>query len=436
MRILLSITAMLLLITSLSMSQDKEGFKPEVRIGGTLFTGWEYNIGNSEFINSLDISSPDAGQPFGYKPARNQFETNKNSFYLERAYINVFATIGPQIKARFTPDIYSSTDGKGVTQYSYQVKFAWIDYTPLKTDEGLSLSFTGGLVPNLWVGQIEKAFGYRGALKTLTDISWTQAATVNTTSGAVTRTTGSYFSTADLGVIAKLVLPKNYADVSVAVYNGNGFRNLSFDNRFKDVMFSAFIYPLAGELAKKTEAAKKTGKSRINGVSDLTIGGFGYIGKLGGGEGQTAKTRFGGMANFKFNFDNAGFIKVGGEFSVASNQVASTTALDTTVNGRGISTWLEFNPPIEVLKEKVSLVARYDMFDPNTNKPGTNAQGFTADNGKQNLLMLGLFYKPVNLVTFGINYQMLSYEKDFAVKYDGTPTSSVSKFYLNLILDF
>ena len=294
----------------------------------------------------------------------------------------------------------------------------------------------GGLVPNLWVGQIEKAFGYRGAVKTLTDFTWTQAASVNTTSGAVTRTTGSYFSTADLGVIGKLVLPKNYADVSVAIYNGNGFRNLSFDNRFKDVMFSAFVYPLAGELTKKTEAAKKMGKTRINGVSELTLGGFGYIGKLGGGEGQTAKTRFGGMANFKYNFDKAGFIKIGGEFSVASNQVASATALDTTVNGRGISTWLEFNPPIEELKEKVSIVARYDMFDPNTNKPGTNLQGFTADNGKQNLLMLGLFYKPVNLVTFGVNYQMLSYEKDFAVKYDGTPTSSVSKLYFNIILDF
>lgn len=424
------------LITSSIMSQDKEGFKPEVKIGGTLFTGWEYNIGNSEFINSVDISSPDANQPFGYKPAKNQFETNRNSFYLERAYINVFATISPQIKARFTPDIYSITDGKGVTQYSYQVKFAWLDYTPLKTDDGLALSFAGGLVPNLWVGQIDKAFGYRGAVKTLTDYTWTQAAAVNTTSGDVTRTTGSYFSTADLGLIAKLVFPRNYADVSVAVYNGNGFRNLSFDNRFKDVMFSAFVYPLAGELAKKTDAAKKTGRTRINGVSDLTFGGFGYIGKLGGGEGQTAKTRFGGMANFKFNFDKAGFIKVGGEFSVSSNQVASTTALDTTVNGRGISTWLEFNPPIEELKEKVSLVARYDMFDPNTNKPGTNAQGFTADNGKQNLLMLGLFYKPVNIVTFGLNYQMHSFENDFAVKYDGTPTSSISKFYLNLILDF
>ena len=432
MRILLFTSLMLFFITSLGHTQE---IKPEIKIGGTLYTGWDYNVGNSEFINMLDLNSPDANQPFGYMPTKNQFETSKNSFYLERAYINVLATIGPQIKARFTPDIYSFTDGKGTTQYSYQVKFAWLEYTPLKTDEGLALSFTGGLVPNLWVGQIEKAFGYRGAVKTLTDILWTTSASVNTTSGAVTRTTSSYFSTADLGVIAKLSLPKNYADVSVAVYNGNGFRNLSFDNRFKDVMFSGFVYPLAGDLAKKREAANKIGKTRIDGISDLTIGGFGYIGKLGGGEGRTGKTRYGGMANFKYNFNNVGFVKVGGEYSVYSNEVSSTSATDSTVNGNGISTWIEFNPPIEELKEKVSVVGRFDWFDPNTNKPGTNAQGFTADNGKQSLIMIGLFYKPVNMVTLGMNYQLYSLEKDFAVKYDGTPTSTVSKLFFNFILE-
>ncbi len=204
----------------------------------------------------------------------------------------------------------------------------------------------------------------------------------------------------------------------------------------KMLMVSAFVYPLAGDLTKKMDAAKKMGKSRINGVSELTFGGYAYIGKLGSGEGQTAKNRFGGMGNFKYNFDKAGFIKVGGEYSVLSNQVSNPNVLDTNVSGSGLSTWLEFNPPIEQLQEKLSLVARYDMYDPNTNKPGTNLSGFNADNGKQNLLMFGLFFKPINMLTFGLNYQMVSYEKDFAVKYDGTPTSTVSKFMFNTILDF
>jgi hypothetical protein len=420
---------------SFAYSQEKE-FKPEVKIGGTLYSGWEYNAGDAEFINSLDLSAPDASQPFGYAPVKNQFETSKNSFYLERAYINVMASLTPQIKARFTPDVYSYKDNAGATQFAYQVKFAWAEYTPLTTDEGISLSFTGGVIPNLWVGNVEKNFGYRGAIKTMTDFQWTTAASVNTTTGSVTRTTASFFSTADLGLSSKFVFPKKYADLNVAIYNGNGFRNLSFDNRFKDFMASAFVYPLAGDISKKTDAAKKSGRNRINGISDLTFGGYAYIGKLGSGEGQTAKSRFGGMANFKYNFDKAGFIKVGGEVGSLSNQAANPVNLDSNVTAFGISTWLEFNPPVEELKEKLSLVARFDMYDPNTDKPGTNLTGFNADNGKQNLLMVGLFFKPANMLTLGLNYQMQSFEKDFAVKYDGTPTSSISRVFFNTILEF
>jgi hypothetical protein len=427
------IAMMLFAITTLTIAQSKTEFKPEVKIGGTVFSGWEYNAGDAEFITKLS-STADATQPYGFAPLKNQFETSKNSFFVERAYINVLATLTPQIKARVTPDIYSYTDGKGATQYAYQLKFAFVEYTPLTTEDGLSLSFTGGVIPNTWIPNIEKAFGYRGALKTLSDYAWTTGASVSGTT--VTRTTASYMSTADLGLTAKLSLPKNYANLSVSVLNGNGFRNLGYDNRFKDIMVSGFIYPLAGELAKKMDAAKKMGKNRIDGVSDLTIGGYAYIGKQGNGEGQYQNNRFGGMANFKYNFAKFGFVKLGAEISMLSNQVPNANILDSTVNGRGISTWLEFNPPVEAFGEKLSLVARYDMFDPNTNKPGTNLTGFNSDNGKQNLLLVGLFYKPASILTLGLNYQTTTYEKNFAVKYDGTPTSTVSKFVFNTILDF
>ena len=50
--------------------------------------------------------------------------------------------------------------------------------------------------------------------------------------------------------------------------------------------------------------------------------------------------------------------------------------------------------------------------------------------------MAGIFFKPVNIVTFGLNYQMLTYNKEFAVKYDGTATSSVSMLFFNTIVDF
>ena len=426
---------LLFAVSTMTFAQNKSEFKPEIKIGGTVFSGWEYNVGDAEFVTKL-TSPANSTLPFGYTPAKNQFETSKNSFFLERAYINVLASLTPQIKARVTPDIYSYTDGKGATQYAYQLKFAFVEYTPLNTEDGLTLSFSGGVVPNTWVPNIERAFGYRGALKTLSDYAWTTGASVNNEGTTVTRTTASYMSTADLGVTAKLTLPKKYADLSVSVLNGNGFRNLSYDNRFKDIMVSGFIYPLAGELSKKMDAAKKMGKNRIDGISELTLGGYVYIGKQGNGEGQFKNNRFGGMANFKYNFAKVGFIKVGSELSLLSNQVPNANVLDSTVSGRGLSVWLEFNPPIESFGEKLSLVARCDWFDPNTNKPGTNLVGFNSDNGKQNLLLAGLFFKPASVLTLGLNYQILTYEKNFAVKYDGTPASTVSKFVFNTILDF
>jgi hypothetical protein len=435
MRKLLLSVLLICVITTVSIAQNKTEFKPEVKIGGTVFSGWEYNAGDAEFITKLS-STADLNQPFGFAPLKNQFETSKNTFFIERAYINVWATLTPQIKARVTPDIYSYTDGKGATLYAYQLKYAFVEYTPLATDEGLSLSFTGGVVPNTWIPNIERAWGYRGALKTLSDFGWTTNATVGTEGTTVTRTTASYMSTADLGLTAKLTLPKKYADLSVSVLNGNGYKNLGVDNRFKDIMVSGFIYPLAGELTKKMDVAKKSGKNRVDGVSELTVGGYAYIGKQTNGEGQFKNTRFGGMANFKYNFTKVGFVKIGTEVSMLSNQVPNPSVLDSTINGRGISTWIEFNPPVEVLGEKLSLVARYDMFDPNTNKPGYNLYSLNSDNGKQNLLLIGLFFKPASVLTLGFNYQAINYEKNFAVKYDGTPTSTVSKFVFNTILDF
>jgi hypothetical protein len=56
---------------------------------------------------------------------------------------------------------------------------------------------------------------------------------------------------------------------------------------------------LSKYLAKKTDKYKKAGKQRLDGISDLTLGGFVYLGKLDKGENyagaQFQRNRFGGM---------------------------------------------------------------------------------------------------------------------------------------------
>ncbi len=428
-------------------SQDKKTeFKPEIKIGGTMYTGWSWNADDADFIGKLDTSAAgiNPGAAFGFNPVKNQFETGKNSFNLDRAYINIKATLTPQISARITPDITSVKDGDGITQWTYQLKYGFIDYTPLALENGTSLTMEVGVLPNYWINNIERYYGWRGVQKTLTDYGWTLSAAQNGTT--VTRKTGSYFSSADLGMTLKFTFPTKIADLNVALLNGNGYKNISFDqNRFKDFMVTGFIYPLNDMIKKNTDAAKKMNKSRIDGISDLTLGGFAYLGKLGSNEfgvangGMYKNNRFGGMVNFKYNFKNFGWVKLGGELSMMSNTVPEAVTggfIDSSYTAQGLSTWFEFNPPIEELQEKLMLTFRFDTFDPNTTKPGTNLTGFTGDANKQSLMILGLMFKPSSVLTLGLNYQIQSFDKDYVVKYDGTTKSSLSRLYFNTILEF
>ena len=443
----LFVLIVLVLGTSL-FAQNKPEFKPEYKIGGVVFTGWTYNMDNADLPATILLDSTQIDPVYGSAPKKNQFETGKNSFYFDRAYINIKASLTPQISARLTPDVYSVKDGNGATQYFTQMKYAFLDYTPLNTDDGLALTFSFGLIPNQWISNVEKYYGYRGVAKTFTDYSWVtgQKISKNPVSGkaySVATSTGSFFSSADLGMTTKLSLPKKYADLYLSVLNGNGFRNEGFDqNRFKDFMATLFVYPLAGQIAKNTDKMKSMKKNRLDGITDFTLGGFTYLGRQTSNEygvvngGQYKTSKFGGMLNFKYNFTNFGSVKVGGEYSVYTNQVPSnplTPTTDSTYSAGGLSTWLEFNPPVEQLNDKLFLTFRFDMFKAQNTDNGTTA---FYDKGKQSLMIIGLMFKPASILTLGVSYQSTSYDQNYVVKYDGTTASSLNRFFFHTILDF
>ncbi|HMS64281.1 MAG TPA: hypothetical protein PKD83_03405 [Ignavibacteria bacterium] len=442
MKLHFSIFFMLIIATTAFSQNKEEEFKPSYSVGATVFSGWVYNLNDAQFISKLDTAAgPSSSAPFGYAPTANQFEVTKNSFYLDRAYINVRAFLTPQINARVTPDIFSFTDGTGATQYAYQIKFAYVEYTPLTADNGASLGFTLGVNSNQWVTNFEKYYQYRFVQKTLTDFAWVTSATVS--GNTVTNTTSTYFPTADLGLTAKFTFPHKYADLYLAVVNGNGFRNLSLDNRFKDVQITGYVYPLAGKISKEMAMLKKKGKTRLNGLNELVFGGVAYLGKLNNGENysgaQYKRNRFGGMFAGKYNFNKSGFIRIGGEYSTQANQSptpgAPYTALKT--DARGISVFMEFCPPSEQLGEKVTMLLRYDAFDPNTSdNASAGTSGFNSNDDAQSLFIAGVFYRPALAFGFGLSYQLTTFQNDFGVKYDGTPTEDLERLYLNTVLNF
>jgi len=418
-------------------------FKPEVKVGASIFTGWEFNLDNAEFISKLDSNNPNPNIPFGYQPVKNQFETSKNSFYLERAYINVIASLTPDLKARVTPDVFSFNDGNGKTQYNMGIKFAYLDYVPFKCENGLSAGFRLGVVPNIWTGTNEIYWAYRGFAKTFTDYTWTTSAVKS--GNSIVRTQVSFFPSADLGIQLGFTAPKGLAEINASVLNGNGFRNLAYDNRFKDFFFTAFVHPLQPSLNKKMESLKKAGKYRIDGIADLTFGGFIYMGKLDKGENnavngiQYERNRFGGMAHLKYNFKKAGFIKIGGEYSVQKNVDPGNPAIDKAeTSPGGYSAYMEFNPPVPSLNEKLSLLFRYDSFDPDIYSPFPDASLTKFENytDKQSLIIGGLAFRPNKLLIIGVTFQSLTFEENFVVKYDGTTSKTDSKLLVHGILNF
>ncbi len=432
----------LLAFTLSAYTQTKHEFKPEIKICGTVFTGWEFNIDDAEFISKIDTSQPNSNSPFGYNPVKNQFEKSKNSFYLERSYINVMAFLTREIKAKLTTDLNPFTDGSGKTQYGLHIKFAHVYYTPFIHDDGMSLSFGFGLISNNWVSSNDKYWGFRGFAKTLTDYQWITTATRSGVN--INKTTSSFFPTADLGLDVVFNLPGDFGEINAEVLQGNGFRNLQFDTRFKDLLFTAFVHPMAGIINKRIEFAKKKGRDRIDGISDLTLGGYAYIGKLDKGENYTpngvqyVRNRFGGMVHVKYNFKKIGFVRIGGEIGMQSNQDPSGIKPDSVseTNSFGYSGYLEFCPPVEQLKEKLSLVARLDIYDPNTDNSNSSEITFNDNTDKQMLLILGLAFKPAKVLTIGLTYHSLIYQKDFVVKYDGSLTKSDGKLMFQMILNF
>ena len=462
----LLLVTLFLIFSVTAIHAQKDEFKPHVDLGGTLYTGWNDNLSNNNLISSFDTTQANNGALYGYNPKTNSFEVSQNSFFVERAYINILAYLAPNIKGRITPDIVQIPGS--TTAYALELKYAWVDWTAFKQTSGLSLDFTMGIIPNRWISTAEKYWGYRGIAKTLTDYSYLYSVSVGskTASGkplTLSTSTNSYFSSADLGLEANLNLPKGYGELYLNVLNGNGYKNLGYDNRFKDLMGTLFLHPLAANINKKMDAAKKNGKDRINGLADLTLGGFLYLGHLTFGEigfynldgttgyptasTQYIRNRFGGMASARYNFKNAGFVKIGGEFSVEQNQdpgktIASPTA-DTTLKytATGLSVYLEFNPPVKQLQEKLSIIARYDMFNPKvpTPNPANETQAYPIwdnVNDKQSLLILGLAYKPVKVCTFALSYQGTTYQQPIIVKRDGTTSKSSSRLIVHGILEF
>jgi hypothetical protein len=159
---------------------------PAIKIGAVIFTDYTYQF-----------------EPAAKDAAGNAIDAN--AFNVARAYLNVTGNVSHLVAFRITPDVSrnsatgSSLDGSVV----FRLKYA---YAQVNLDDWLPKGtwVRVGMQQTPFIDSIEGIYRYRFQ-------------------GTVFTEREGYMSSADLGVSFRTVFPRNYGDVHVGVYNGEGY---------------------------------------------------------------------------------------------------------------------------------------------------------------------------------------------------------------------
>jgi len=177
---------------------------PSVKVGGTIFTDYTYQL-----------------LPTG-KDADGNID-HPNAFNVSRAYINVTGNISHLISFRITPDVVrvgtiTGSDGKPVSlpglsgTLTYRLKYA---YGQLNLDD---------LANTSW-GKVEQWKGswIRLGLQQTPYVDFQEAIYRYRFQGTIFVDREGFLTSSDLGASAHLVFPGNFGDVHVGGYNGEGY---------------------------------------------------------------------------------------------------------------------------------------------------------------------------------------------------------------------
>lgn len=294
---------------------------------------------------------------FGEKSKNN---THFNEFALNRGYINIRKEITPWFKARITPDIFKdATNG-----YVLRMKYYYADFLPKDlgpvTDNDVRVGM--GQIP--WI-DFEEAINIYRMQGTMFQERFGSFSSADLGVGILGNFGGALSKEAQESVGYSTPYSGRYGTYHLGVFNGGGYTKTSDTNENK--VFE--------------------GRISIRPLPDIIPGlQFTYFGVQGKGNASTSPT---------WN-NNTGFISYQMKYLVLTAEYVhgkgQQDGSDTRKKG-GYSFFADIRDPFY---EKASLFARYDTWDPDTNRP----------NDKQFLTIIGAGYK-----IYGNNYLIAAYEK-------------------------
>jgi hypothetical protein len=299
-------------------------------------------------------------------------ETVENSMSVERGYFRIEPKFTGKIKGRFNVDFFSSDKDSDANGAGIKLKYAYIDWAemlPIKDSK-------------VQMGLIKNYFG--------TIYDWSYVTIEKDPSDKY-----KFTSSTDYGVALAGYLPNAFGEYAVAIVNGEGYKKAG-DNVNTDFGYLANI--------------------RVNPIVGLTLGGSVKIdSKYNDDDMDDNDTPDDSSDDYKKREDYTKMALVGryafGSLDIQGQYLTQTTAYEKSGKDDKTATALMVMPVFKLknyIGKDLDLVARYDMYDPNTD---------VDDDGK-NLMLFGLNYhvlrdsknKPQLWAQF--NYSMTTYEDD------------------------
>ena len=309
-----------------------------------------------------------------------------NRFDLDRLYLTAKGQVFDGGKIQVTTDLFRGTSYRQPDSiakmyyggFAVRLKFAFMDFAPYNF---LSIKF--GLIPTVWPSFVDGVWKYRGISGSVSDLQ-------------------AYYPTADVGVSVSYALPGKMGDVSGFIMNGSGFTSAE-TNRYKDFAVRANVYPFVDDpLLKPLLLAAYMLKGSMMNTKSSAL----------------PRDRYGALVSYSYSVASA-------TVEYNSRQDAAKYA-DTLVDGSALSFFGEVKAPLDEWKNKVSLLWRYDIVEPNDKKGGDVTR----------LKILGLIYKPVDKLVFAIDRQWIDAETKSMKQFDNILISKDNRWFFHVIVNF
>jgi hypothetical protein len=233
-----------------------------------------------------------------------------NNFDVTRAYINVIGRFSGGVTTRITADVNRPA---GDNSLRYRLKYAYVTYTP----QGSQLTYKLGQIHTPWIDWEEALWDYR-------------------MQGQMAMERGGYLSSSDFGLGVDGTWNADRVNMQVGIYNGESYSGGTGDKR-KDLMGRVSVR------VSETDDASRVGGLRVSA--------YGQYGKptTGGTRGRLL-----GMVSYRSKQ-----FTVAGEYAITRDSTTGGVKNPGTVaSAFGV---------YHLSNSKVSLLARVDLTDPNTN---------------------------------------------------------------------